>query len=143
MISDPFFNFNRCYERLVEDYKKHNSLLVAFDYDNTIYDYHKKGVTYNKVIKLLRELKAINCKLICWTAHEDLKFVEQYLKYNNIPFDGINVDGIKLNWETRKPFFSALLDDRAGLIQVYKDLKLLVKMVSTFYILNNNEKIKK
>ena len=30
------FNYRK---RLWEDYQKHGSLIVAFDYDNTIYDY--------------------------------------------------------------------------------------------------------
>ena len=81
--------------------------------------------------ELLRDLKSIGCKLICWTANNNTSFVEEFLKENDIPCDGINTDGIGLGWETRKPFFSALLDDRAGLIQVYTELSLLVKIVKS------------
>ena len=114
-------------KRLMDEYGKYGSLCVGFDFDGTVYDYHKTGAKYDQVIELLRDLKQLNCKLICWTAQKDLPFVEQFLTENNIPFDGINTDGINLGWESRKPFFSALLDDRAGLIQVYNDLKLLVE----------------
>jgi hypothetical protein len=114
-------------KRLMDEYGKYGSLCVGFDFDGTVYDYHKTGAKYDQVIELLRDLKQLNCKLICWTAQKDLPFVEQFLTENNIPFDGINTDGISLRWESRKPFFSALLDDRAGLIQVYNDLVKLVE----------------
>jgi hydroxymethylpyrimidine pyrophosphatase-like HAD family hydrolase len=111
----------------MDEYAKYGSLCIGFDFDGTVYDYHKTGAKYDQVIELLRDLKQLNCKLICWTANNDLNFVEQFLITNNIPFDGINTDGISLGWESRKPFFSALLDDRAGLKQVYDDLKVLVE----------------
>jgi hydroxymethylpyrimidine pyrophosphatase-like HAD family hydrolase len=114
-------------KRLMDEYGKYGSLCVGFDFDGTVYDYHKTGAKYDQVIELLRDLKQLNCKLICWTAQKDLPFVEQFLTENNIPFDGINTDGISLRWESRKPFFSALLDDRDGFIQVYNDLVKLVE----------------
>jgi hypothetical protein len=122
---DEYLVKGRSYERLFEEYKKHGALVIGYDFDSTVHDYHKKGATYDKVIQLLRDLKSIGCKLICWTAYKDHDYVEEFLNKNTIPFDGINTDGIALPWETRKPFFSALLDDRAGLIQVYEDLRRL------------------
>lgn len=115
--------------RLVAEYYKYKSLCIGFDFDGTVHDYHQKGATYYQVIQLLRELKEIGCKLVCWTAYKDHAYVIKFLEDNDIPFDGINTDGIALPWETRKPFFSALLDDRAGLIQVFNELTELVKIV--------------
>lgn len=114
-------------QRLIDEYNKYGSLTIGVDFDGTLYDYHGTGATYEQVIELLRELNSIGCKIICWTAQKDLSFVETYLNENNIPFDGINTDGIKLGWESRKPFFSALLDDRAGLLQVYNELCEVIK----------------
>lgn len=113
-------------ERLIREYEKHGSLIIGFDFDGTVHDYHKTGEKYDMVINLLRELKEINCKLICWTCHRDHEYVKEYLTKNNIPFDGINTDGIDLGYESRKPFFNALLDDRAGLDHVYYELKYLM-----------------
>jgi len=81
------------------------------------------------VIELLRELQIAGCKLICWTAAEDISKVEKYLSDNKIPFDGINSGGIDLGWNSPKPFYSALLDDRCGLLQVYTELKLLLNTI--------------
>lgn len=126
--TDEFLETGASLRRLVEEYKKYGSLCIGFDFDGTVYDYHGTGATYEYVIDLLRDLKEINCKLVCWTAQKDLPFVEKFLEENNIPCDGINTDGINLGWESRKPFFSALLDDRAGLKQVYEDLRMIVIM---------------
>jgi len=127
---DEFLVPNKSFLRLLEEYKKYGSLVIGFDFDSTVFDYHKKGTTYTMIINLLRELQHIGCKLVCWTAQKDLPFVEKYLTDNKIPFDGINVNGIELGWESRKPMYSALLDDRAGLIQVYQELKLLVEIIN-------------
>lgn len=126
---DEYLTPGASYERLYREYKKHGSLCIGYDFDGTVNDYHKKGTSYTMVIQLLRDLKELGCKLICWTAYKDIGYVAGFLEKNNIPFDGINTDGIKLPWESRKPFFSALLDDRAGLHQVYTELSLLVHII--------------
>jgi hypothetical protein len=126
---DEYLVEGRNYERLLAEYIKHGTLTVGFDFDSTVHDYHKKGESYELVRQLLRDLKEINCVLICWTAYKDHTYVVQFLEENNIPFDGVNTDGIQLPWESRKPFFNALLDDRAGLIQTYTELLELVQTI--------------
>jgi len=128
-LCDEYLAKNASYNRLLAEYYKHKSLCIGFDFDGTVHDYHAKGATYHQVIQLLRDLKEIGCKLVCWTAYKDHSYVIKFLEDNKIPFDGVNTDGISLPWESRKPFFSALLDDRAGLIQVYDELTELVRTV--------------
>jgi hypothetical protein len=123
---DEYLVLGKSGDRLVTEYKKYGSLCIGVDFDGTLYDYHGIGATYEQVRQLVRDLKEINCKIIIWTAQKDLDFVESFCLQNNIPFDGINTDGVDLGWQSRKPFFSALLDDRAGLHQVYNELKILV-----------------
>jgi len=127
---DAYLKHNKSFLRLLEEYKKHGGLAIAFDFDDTVYDYHGKGHTYELVIELLRELQILGCTLICWTANKDHEHVEKYLTENNIPYSGINIDVIDLGWTSRKPFYNALLDDRAGLDSVYRDLKLLVEIIN-------------
>lgn len=128
-MQDPFLQEFNAFNRLINEYKKHKSLVVGVDFDGTFHDYHKEGHTYPALINLLRDLKSIGCKIIVWTAYEDHSYVQQYCIDNNIPCDGINIDGIPLPWETRKPFFSVLLDDRAGLREVFAQLNSLVDYV--------------
>jgi hypothetical protein len=126
MIKDPYLLPSATYDRLYREYKKHGSLCIGFDFDGTVHDYHKTGATYPAVTQLLRDLKEINCKLICWSCYHNHDYIVDYLMDHDIPCDGINTNGITLPWETRKPFFNALLDDRAGLREVYYTLKALV-----------------
>jgi trehalose-6-phosphatase len=123
---DFYLNSENASNRLLEEYKEHNSLVVAFDFDDTVYDFHKKGRLYNDVIQLLKDLKSTNCYLICWTGQQDLEFVSNYLNQNNIPFDAINENPPFHKSISRKIYANAYLDDRAGLKQVYDDLKELI-----------------
>lgn len=129
---DQFLVPNANLTRLIEEYKKYKSLTIGFDFDGTVHDYHKTGEDYSMVEQLLRDLKSINCKLICWTAYPDLHYVKEFLFNKKIPCDAINEGGIPLPWESKKPFFSALLDDRAGLESMYRDLSFLVQFVKLY-----------
>jgi len=61
---DHYLNSENSYERLRKEFNEYGSLIVAYDFDNTVYDYHKQGHIYPKVIKLLRLLKEAGCYLI-------------------------------------------------------------------------------
>lgn len=54
---DPYMNNDLCVERLVDNWKQHGRIIIAFDFDNTVYDYYEKNYTYTKVIDLLKECK--------------------------------------------------------------------------------------
>lgn len=116
--------------RLYQEYMKYGTLVIGFDFDGTVHDFHKTGASHEMVRELLRNLKTIGCRLVCWTAYKDLEYVKQFCIENRIPYDSINEGGIDLGYESKKPFFSALLDDRAGLREVYIDLKALVSLIS-------------
>ncbi len=123
---DYYLNSKNASCRLADEYRKYGTIVVAYDFDDTVYDYHEKGRLYNNVVSLLRKLKAINCFLICWTGQEDLAFVSAYLTENKIPFDAINENPPFHKSASRKIYANAYLDDRAGLQQVYKELKTLL-----------------
>ena len=124
---DHFLKEGESLKRLIREYDKYGNLVIGTDFDSTLHDYHREGHTFDDMTQLVRDLRSINCKIIIWTAHCDHEYVAKYLQDRGIPYDGINTDGVKLSWETRKPFFNALLDDRAGMIQVYNDLCAVVK----------------
>jgi hydroxymethylpyrimidine pyrophosphatase-like HAD family hydrolase len=130
---DFYLNPENSQNRLIEEYQVHGALVVAFDFDDTVYDFHQKGRIYTKVIQLLHDLKAINCYLICWTGQDDLGFVADYLRQNNIPFDAINENPSFHTKNSRKIYANAYLDDRAGLLQVYNELKHLIQAIKNPY----------
>lgn len=115
--------------RLRGDYLKYGSLFVAFDFDNTVYDYHRAGIDYAEVIELVRECYELGFKMILFTANEgdDLMFVKNHLENIGIKYHYINenpeIPG------TRKPYYNVLLDDRAGLVEAYTMLRELVDQI--------------
>jgi hydroxymethylpyrimidine pyrophosphatase-like HAD family hydrolase len=117
------------FQRLWDEYQQYGGLSVAFDFDDTVFDFHKKGRKYEAVIALLRELKQIQCYLICWTGQQDHNFVAQYLIQNEIPFDAINENPPYYQSTSRKIYANVYLDDRAGLHQVYNELLKIVQLV--------------
>jgi trehalose-6-phosphatase len=127
---DFYLNPENSFNRLLEEYNQYQSIVVAFDFDDTVYDFHKKGRLYNDVIELLKKLKSINCYLICWTGQQDLEFVSDYLKNHNIPFDAINENPTFHKSISKKIYANAYLDDRAGLKQVYNELNSLIKILN-------------
>lgn len=137
---DEFLRPHATFFRLLTDWKKYGNITVGYDFDQTVCPFHDAEATFEQVRKLLRELKNLGCTCICWTANPDHSFVAKYVVDNNIPCDGINTDAIDLGYKTRKPFYSALLDDRAGLESMYKDLVLLVWYVKEHHLYPKDSK---
>jgi hypothetical protein len=112
--------------RLIKEWKEHGELIIAYDFDNTVYDYHKEGHNYHEVIQLLRECKEYGAYLIVFTAAEDERhdFVKNFLGINDIPWDAINKNKPGLPFKGRKIYYNVLLDDRAGLESAVWALKM-------------------
>lgn len=130
-IEDPYFDTERCIERLYHWYKQHKTLIVAFDYDDTVYDFHKQGYKYAKVIKLLQACQGIGLTLLLFTSIQkvsELKTIkEKLLKDYEIEVNYINESPIMK--ETKKPYYNILLDDKAGLGQAYEILNTVVRKI--------------
>jgi len=119
-MKDPYMDTELQVNRLFEDYKKYGRLIVAYDYDNTVFDYHKKGYHFPAVMHLLQKAKRLNCELICFTASPPERFSEirEYLEEWQVPCDKINEQpDFAEKHNTRKVYYSIFLDDRAGLGQ--------------------------
>ncbi len=116
------------YERLRKDYQQHKSIFVAYDYDNTVFDYHNQGISYEKIIKLLRVCKSLGFTLILFTGNEgeQLEIIKSDLIKRRIPYDLINENPLM---NTRKPYYNILLDDRAGLKEAFDNLKKLTNEI--------------
>jgi len=131
---DKYLQPNSAYERLWAEYNKYGSLIVAVDYDDTLFDFHGTGESYEMVHQLVRDLHSIGCKIIIWSGSENINDMDIYLTDNNIPWDLINENlQINGNWasgkDSRKVYANVYIDDRAGILQVYNDLTRLIKEV--------------
>lgn len=128
-MQHPYLSDEACIYRLVDEYKKHNSIVVAYDFDNCVFDFHSKGHDYSEVIELLREAKQIGCYLIVFTAEQDIEKVKSALQNQNIPYDSINENPPFFKSESRKIYSNILLDDRAGLKSAFHQLKETINII--------------
>lgn len=115
-------------KRLKAEYETHGKLVVGFDFDNTIFDVHNKGVNCSEIIELLQECKKLGFTLCLYTAELREDWLQWKVNYCN--HFGINPEYVNespLLPGTKKPFFNILLDDRAGLESAYLTLKEVVE----------------
>lgn len=125
---DEFLIPNANFKRLYEEYKKYGSLAIGVDFDNTIYDFHKKGYNCDTVIDLIIRAQALGNKIHIFSANPDHELIKKHCEEKGIIIEGINT-GFDLGWESRKPFYNILLDDRAGLISAVSDLNEMVSVL--------------
>lgn len=126
---DKYLSKDESYNRLLKEYRAYNSLVVAVDFDGTLYDFHNEGITFDSVITLVRELKEIGCYIIIFTANENTSLIVEYLADKKIPYDKINENPPFFKSKAAKIYYNVLLDDRAGLGEVYDQLSKLIKHV--------------
>lgn len=125
-----YLSHKNCVARLLDWYNRNGILIVAYDFDNTVYDFHNRGHDYTEVIELIRKAKRAGCYLIVFTGNRDEQFVRDFLDKNDIPFDVINEHAQFLpeqDRQTRKVYYNILLDDAAGLMSAYKHLEEFIE----------------
>ncbi|ADO59890.1 hypothetical protein [Paenibacillus polymyxa] len=121
---DYYLEDRNVINRLIREWKQYGRLVIAYDFDNTVFDYHGEGHSYENIVKLLRDCKEEGAYLIVFTSRrdEELPFVCKYLNDKHIPYDSINEQPPFLNFEGRKIYYNILLDDRAGLQSAFSSL---------------------
>ena len=121
---DRYLNHNQNVKRLCREWKEHNGIIIAFDFDNTVFDYHNNGDTYDSIINVLKICKDMGCTLILFTSCEETKynFMIEYLSSIGIHPDYINEQPDCIPFKGKKIYYNILLDDRAGLESAYKVL---------------------
>lgn len=132
VASDQFLDNNNAIDRLIEEYYKRGNLIVAYDFDHTVYDTDNTGKSHEQVIELLKACGEMGFKMIVFTCRppEEYEIVKQYLESREIPFDRINEEDPDIDFPKtdKKIFYNIFLDDRAGLKSAYE---ILVAVIDT------------
>lgn len=128
---DQYLQPNANKQRLLKECRLHGKLIIAYDFDNTVFDYHMDGNTYNNVIDLLKRCHKLGFYLIVFTCNHEDKYeqISNYLKQCSIPYNTINENCPDIDFAHNKIYYNILLDDRAGLISAYEDLKYVVDII--------------
>lgn len=125
-MKDEFLNLENSYNRLKKEYMEHGKLIIAYDFDSTVFDYHNTGSSYEMVRELIRKWKN-HAYFIVFTSSESDRFdeIRKILDELNLLYDSINEDAPFIPFKGRKVYYNILLDDRAGLAQTYGELNRL------------------
>ena len=116
---DYYLRANASYERLEQEFKKYGRLIFAVDFDDTLYDYHKAGRSYDDLMALLRR----------WEPYSEvIIFTGNALDAAGVKYLGINCDG-SVAYPGRKMYANVYIDDRGGLRQVYGELLTLIEKI--------------
>nr|WP_142411395.1 hypothetical protein [Clostridium sp. Marseille-P7770] len=126
---DYYLQAGTSYNRFEEEFKKYGKLIFCVDFDDSIYDFHKKGRTYDDVIQLLHRWEPYS-EVIIFTGNGEDKYemIERYLAEKNIKHKGINCNA-SVGFPGRKIYANVYIDDRAGLAQVYHELLTLIEKI--------------
>ena len=129
---DTFFSTNNAILRLYSEWEKHPKLLIACDFDDTIFDFHERGSDHKMVIELLKKCNELGFYVTLFSASkpERYDFMRNYMKELGVKIDAINENVIQLPYGNNgKIYYNILLDDRAGLGQAYTTLQTVIQMI--------------
>ena len=134
-----YFDREEVIKRLLHEYQKFGKILVAYDFDDTVFN-SDDGTSNEDIVELIREIRPYSY-LIVYTAryygsddvYNDIRdgagFVVDWLKANNVPYDTINKNVVHISVEGRKVYYDAFLDDKAELKETYETLKEFLNRV--------------
>lgn len=116
--------------RLIEQYKKQDRLIIAYDFDDTVSPcWCGSCEDVKSVLRLCRDV--LNAYFIVYTCNPNHDKIRDYLTDEEIPFDTINKNApfIDASYISGKLFYNVFLDDKAGLGEVVKTLEELCYLV--------------
>ena len=108
---------NKYEERLLNEWKKHDTIIIGVDVDDTILPYRENFTDVHKVINLVIECVKTGAKVIIYTGSvkERYKEILEYCAKVGIKVDAINENLITPFGDNRKIYANIYLDDRSGL----------------------------
>lgn len=126
--------FPNLLDRLIEAHSKYGSIIIAVDYDDTIFDYTGSGDTSNYVFDLVLKCKELaKARVILFTCREGLALNAAIFscKEKGLKFDSVNenLPEVVLGYVSRKPFYNVLLDDRSGLKETCEVLERFLEKI--------------
>ena len=133
-MRDPYKDTINCFLRLRREWKRHGRIIVAVDFDDTVFDFHGEGHDYKEVLEVLCRCIQKNFYIMLFTGTPPSEWPRQkeFLARRGIPVNSVNVNPIDLPFgNSGKPYYNILLDDRAGLGQALDVLRMLLWEVET------------
>lgn len=132
ILSESLPSVSSCFllSRLIEQYRKQDRLVIAYDFDDTVRPYWCSSCEDVKsVLRIAKD--TLNAYFIVYTCNPHHDQIKEYLDKEEIPYDSINENAPFINSEmiSGKLFYNLFLDDKAGLgesVRALNDLCYLV-----------------
>ncbi len=131
---DPYTDTAVCVARLLKMHAQHPRLLLAVDFDDTLFDFHETGAAYPRAVAAVRAAQAAGFYITIFTAsHPDrYPFITEHCANLGIKVDAINRNVIPSPFgNDGKIFYNLLIDDRAGLGQALDTLEQVLAAIPT------------
>ena len=111
---------NKYTERLYKEWKQHDKIVIAADYDSTIYPWHTidNKEDMDRVVRRLQVAHNTGAYIVIFTCSDPSRYeeIQKHCDSLNIPINGINTNPIDLPYGKHgKVYANIYLDDRAGL----------------------------
>ena len=116
-------------QRLYTEWKKHGSLIIGVDFDDTLFDTHSLVQDFTEIVDTLKLAQSLGAILCVWTANADKDLVTSHWTSLGLTYDHYNESPVKIHDTQIKPYFNLLLDDRAGLGQSLDCLQLAINRI--------------
>jgi len=135
-------NNKKYIDRLYNEWLTHKKIVVAVDYDSTVFPWHtiSNQEDMDRVISVVKKAHEIGAYVVINTCsnHERYSEITKYCESIGLPLDGINTNPIELPYgKSGKIYANIYLDDRAGLLEA---LDILEKAMYGYigYLRTNN-----
>ncbi len=111
---------NKYVKRLSREWLEHNKIVIAVDYDSTIFPWHTidNQEDMSKVIETLKKAYSLGAFIVLNTCSVPERYDEmkEYCSSIGLSIDGINTNPIDLPFGNHgKVYANIYIDDRAGL----------------------------
>lgn len=128
-MRDPYTDRIIAFNRLYKEYQTHKKLIIAIDFDDTVFDFHEENHSYERVLTVIRACQDLGFYIVLFTGSPKEKWPEQlkYLDERDVHVDSVNTNPISLPFgNDGKIYYNILLDDRAGLGESLSILELVI-----------------
>lgn len=138
---DTFCQTNNAILRLYQEWEKHKKLMIAVDFDDTVFDFHNRNQEHSMVIEILKKCNDLGFYVTVFTASKPDRydFIRNYMDKLSVKIHGINENAVQLPYGNNgKIYYNILLDDRAGLGQAYTTLMSVIELVKMANAIEND-----
>ncbi len=108
-------------------YEEHGSIIISFDYDDTVSPYSVNDWSLAPVRGALKRAKALGHKLILNTNNKDVKGCLDFCRKNGFVPDAVNENIVEAFKGQTKVYANIYLDDKTLLFEAVKVLNVFLK----------------